>query len=333
MTDVAAPTGSVRERDAGADDAERRAKRMLNPTHLRTLAAVVRTSSFAEAARELGYTGSAVSQQIAALERAVSMSLFERSAQTIRPTQAAHMLVEYSRDALAALDTLDDRVTNLSEGRIGRLRVGSFPTASQRLIPAALRQFVADHERVMTSFDEAESDGLRIALEDGELDLALTYRYDLVPRPAPPELTVQPLLRERLLLLTPAGHRLAGESSVALADLAGETWVSTRDGSSGAECVQRLCATAGFEPRVAFRSNDYNVVRELVRAGLGIGLVPALGQDEQGGVAARTVVGADVLRYVDVIHRSPRLNPAIPGFVEALRRAAANVLGPHIELA
>src|SRR5699024_9840120 len=108
---------------------------MLNPVHLQTLITVLRTGSFADAARELGYTGSAVSQQVARLERSARVTLFDRSARSITPTPAAELLASRSREVLATIRDLEDDVLAIAKGRLGTLRVGSFPTASERLLP------------------------------------------------------------------------------------------------------------------------------------------------------------------------------------------------------
>ncbi len=118
---------------------------MLNPLHLRTLTTVLQTGSFAVAARRLGYTPSAVSQQIAALERAVRLPLFEREARIIRPTPAATFLATRGQEVLAALGALQDDVRGLADGAIGTIRLGSFPTASQHLLPAALAALAVSH--------------------------------------------------------------------------------------------------------------------------------------------------------------------------------------------
>jgi DNA-binding transcriptional LysR family regulator len=120
---------------------------MLKPLHLLTLKAVVHSGSFAVAARDLGYTASAVSQQISALEKESGLVLFEREAHGIRPTAAAHRLVDLSARVLAALDDLDHEVRELAGGATGRLRLGSFPTADVRLVPSALSAFVEAHPR------------------------------------------------------------------------------------------------------------------------------------------------------------------------------------------
>ncbi|TMR99834.1 LysR family transcriptional regulator [Nonomuraea basaltis] len=293
---------------------------MLNPLHLRTLTAVLHAGSFAAAARRLGYTGSAVSQQIAALERAVKMPLFERGAQTITPTPAARYLVLRAYDVLAALDALEEDVRGMSEGTIGRLRLGSFPTASQRLLPIALASYAQTHPSVETVLDEGEPDELIPLVRAGELDLALVYRYDLVPRAWPRDLQEIRLLAEELLLLLPERHSLAAAGTVALDDLKHETWVSTREGTAGASCLRRLCARAGFEPQVDHRSNDYGVIRGFVRSGLGVALVPALAHLPSEGVATARLDGVEARRWIAAVHRLT--NPAVTGAVQALRQAA-----------
>lgn len=307
---------------------------MLNPDLLRTLTVVLRTQSFAEAGRELGYTGSAVSQQIAALERSLKMRLFERSAHSIRPTPVAVMLAARSREVLAMLRTLEEDVAEMAGGRSGHLSVGSFPTASSRLMPAALRHFTVGHGAVATSLDEAEADELLDRVKDRDLDVALVYRYDLVPRPRPDGLTVLPLLREDLRLLLPDGHRLAGRDQVLeLSDLASETWIATNPGSPGALCMLHLCVDAGFEPHVAFRSNDYDVIHGFVEARLGIALVPALSHDPQRAVSTRSLRDLMVGRHVDVVHRASNENPVLAGFIDSLRWSARAVLGEGLALA
>ncbi|MFI7700492.1 LysR family transcriptional regulator [Nonomuraea sp. NPDC049480] len=296
---------------------------MLNPLHLRTLTAVLNAGSFAAAARRLGYTGSAVSQQVAALERAVKLPLFERGAQTITPTPAARYLVSRAYDVLAALDALEEDVRGMSEGTIGRLRLGSFPTASQRLLPIALASYACTHPAVETVLDEGEPDELIPLVRAGELDVALVYRYDLVPRAWPRDLQEIRLLEEELLLLLPERHSLAAAETAALDDLKQETWVATRQGTAGASCLRRLCALAGYEPRVDYRSNDYAVIAGLVRSGLGVALVPALAYAPGEGVVAVRLDAIAARRRIAAVHRST--NPAVTGAVWSLCQAAARL--------
>jgi DNA-binding transcriptional LysR family regulator len=290
---------------------------MDRPQHLRTFHVVCRSGSFAVAARELGYTSSAVSQQIAALERETGLVLFERRAHGIRPTAAAHRLVELSRPVLAGLDELDHQVRRLAAGAAGRIRLGSFPTASVRIVPPVLSAFVAEHPGAEVSLVEEEPDDLVELLVDGRLDVALLYEYGLCPRQWPAGVATRPLVHEDLLLLQPADGAQAGR----LSQLAERRWITSRDGTDGALSLARLCAGAGFTPSIAYRSNDYDVVRELVAATGGVAVVPALGHSPDARVAATRLPQRGAHRTVLVAHRgSP--NPLLAGFMDVLYRAA-----------
>jgi DNA-binding transcriptional LysR family regulator len=301
---------------------------MLNPVHLHTLRMVIRTGSFADAARRLGYTGSAVSQQIAALEKAVKMPLFERDAHSVRPTPAGEFIAERARDALAALGSLEDDIRGMAAGSIGRLRLGSFPTASDKLLPLTLAAYARDHPEVEILLDEGEPDELIPLLQVAELDMALVYRYNLVPHPWPRTLNATRLLDEELLLLLPNGHRLAA-GAIQLGDLEAETWISTREGTSGASSLRRLCAGAGFVPHVGYRSNDYDVITNFVRSRLGIALIPALGHVPNDDVIATHIERVQVSRRVTVLHGSTKANPTVIGVVQALQ-ASARILGDQM---
>jgi DNA-binding transcriptional LysR family regulator len=291
---------------------------MLNPLHLRTLTTVLQTGSFAVAARQLGYTPSAVSQQIAALERATRLPLFEREARSIRPAPAAAILASRGQEVLAVLGALQDDLRGLADGSRGTVRLGSFPTASEQLLPAALAGLAVSQPSVEVLLDEGEPVELTPRLQDGDLDLALVYRYTRVPGRRPRGLTVTPLLREDLVLMLPADHPLGTVGEIPLEQLAEAVWVTSRQGSEGATCLQRMCADAGFQPRITYRSNDYDVIRGFVRSGLGIALVPVLGLVRDPGVITVHPAGMRAHRYVGVLTREDVRNPAVHGVIAAL---------------
>jgi DNA-binding transcriptional LysR family regulator len=149
-----------------------------------------------------------------------------------------------------------------------------------------------------------------------------------VPGRRPRALSVTPLLREDLVLLLPAGHPLAAAGEVRLDELADATWVTTRQGTDGATCLQRLCAEAGFEPRVSYRSNDYDVIRGFVRSGLGIALVPVLGHAPGPGVVPARLGGNGAHRHVGLLARADGRNPAVNGVIAALDRSARGLHDP-----
>lgn len=290
---------------------------MLKPLHLLTLQSVLRSGSFAIAARDLGYTASAVSQQISALEKETGLVLFEREAHGIRPTSAAHRLVDLGARVLAAMDDLDQHVRELATGVTGRLRLGSFPTAGVRLVPSALSAVVETHPRAQIQLAEGEPEELVAALGNGDLDVALVYEYGLSPRQWPDGLTRHRLLREDLVLLRARGSGLSAQ----LPGLSRARWITSREGTAGARSLVRLCATAGFEAAVAFRSNNYDVVRELVSAGLGVAVVPALGHAPSETIEATRLTQRSAHRDVLVLHRTENSNPLLAGMIGALRRA------------
>jgi DNA-binding transcriptional LysR family regulator len=304
---------------------------MLNPVHLRTLGAVLAAGSFADAARRLGYTPSAVSQQISSLERQLRLTLFERGAHAIRPTAAALAVAERAVPALGALRTLDEDLRLLADGSIGRLRIGSFPTASERLLPAALSTLRRQRPGVAVELDEAEPQVSMQLLEAGEIDVALVYSYGTVtPRWARGH-RLEPVLEEDLLVIS-RPERPGTSADVpppldGLEDFANASWIATREDTQGAATLERLCRDSGFEPHVTCRSNNYGVLQGLVASGLGVALVPALGLDETPAVVARSIARAEARRQVSVVAA-----PTVPGelaevFIAALRRAASRLAG------
>lgn len=307
---------------------------VLNPVHLRTLLVVMRAGSFADAGRRLGYTGSAISQQISALESELQTRLFERDARSITPTAAAEFVAQRAAAALGSLQELEDAFSAYEEGRAGLLRIGSFPTASEHLVPAAFSELGHQAPGLQVRLEEGEPDDLMQLLEARELDLVMIYRYGRTSLNLPTGFEGTRLLEEELLVVLPAGHRLAGADAVRIEQLTDETWVTTQDGTAMAATLLRMCQRAGFDPSISFRSNDYGVVQALVAAQLGIAVVPALGQTASKEVVAARI-DSDVVpvRSTWAVHARPLTPPATQRAVEALatsaRALAAQARGLH----
>lgn len=298
---------------------------MLNPVHLRTLREVVRTGSFAEAGRVLGHTASAVSQQMAQLERAVGAALFERTARSAHHTPLAGRLAERSRDALAALEALEREVRGVVAGEQGGLRLASFATANARVLPEALAALVAARPSAEVQLDEGEPDEVVGGVVDGVVDAAVVFEYDLDPREWPPQLRAEEVLAEPLRLALPPDRPQAGGPAgvVELAELAEQPWICTRPDTSGARSLVRWAATAGFAPRIVFRSDDYGVIRDLVARGLGVAVLPALAVD--GRVRTARPSGWQPNRRVKILYRSTNTNPLLPLALQCLRRSCAEL--------
>jgi molybdate transport repressor ModE-like protein len=255
----------------------------LDPRRLLVLDAVAREGSMTAAATRLGYTQSAVSQAVAALEKEAGTPLLERYARGVRPTAAGEVLVRHAailREQLErAAGDLDDHL----HLRAGHLRLAAFPSAASVLVPPAVAAFRAAHPDVELAMDQAEPDAAAAGVRDGAYDLAIVFDYDFEPVLDATGLVLGDLGVDEMLVALPPGHPAAAHDIVPLAELAGETWVSSADATCNLLLTHGARA-AGFTPQVAFASDDYGAVGRLVVAGVGIALIPELASPAAGDV-------------------------------------------------
>jgi DNA-binding transcriptional LysR family regulator len=248
---------------------------MLDPRRLRVLREVAARGSFAAAAEALAFTSSAVSQQVAALERETGTRLVERGVRPVRLTDAGRALVAHAEAVLARLEEAQQELGEIAALRRGRLRLASFPTAIATLVPRAVALFRERHPDVELTVLDDHRQGLLPRLAHWELDLALIYDHEALPETAV-RLERTHLLDDPFELIVPKRHRLARRVSVALEELAGETWIGGTPDGAYARIVLHSCRAAGFEPRVVFGSDDYNAVQAFVAVGLGVAMLPRL---------------------------------------------------------
>jgi DNA-binding transcriptional LysR family regulator len=305
---------------------------MLNPIHLQTLEVVVETGSFASAARELGYTASAVSQQMEALERAAGLVLFERGARGVQVTATARVLADRARTVLSNLQELDADVHAIAAGRTGRLKIGCFPTAGARLLPAALSQFRAAYPAIDVTLRIAEPPETTVMVESGELDIAVVYEYESLARTFPVLLGETRLITERLVFLSPPDMPVSDSQSIGPV-AGGADWISSGTGTGGESTTYRICAEMGFIPNITLRTDYYDLVTEFVAAGLGVAIVPALGIVSHDRVNILPVQSKWAQRTVSVVYRKGVANPLIPLVTESLAQTVrAAHWGPHITM-
>ncbi|MEU5916009.1 LysR family transcriptional regulator [Streptomyces sp. NPDC047141] len=295
---------------------------MIEARHLRVLRAVAATGSFSAAARELGCTQPAVSQQMKALEASAGTPLLIRTGREMRLTQAGEVLVRHASGILAGLTAAEEEVAAIAGLRAGRVRLVSFPSGSSTLVPTALAALRAAHPGTRVSLVEAEPPRSIEMLREGDCDIALAFRYG-AGQAEWDDLVVRPLLADRLVGLVPEGHRLAGAGAVGIAELADESWIA-----GCPRCRRQLvevCEEAGFTPRIDFATDDYPAVVGLVGAGLGVAVLPELAIESVRPKGARAVAVEPSVEREIVALTLPDLAqvPAVAATLDELMRAAA----------
>ena len=251
---------------------------MLDVRRLRVLKEVAERGSFSAAAESLAYTQSAVSQQIAALERESGTTLVDRGPRGIRLTDAGRALVQHAEDILCRLGAAEAELEAIAGLRGGRVRLSAFPTARATIGPLAVKTFMARHPGVeMQLFEREPEDGVAM-LKSGELDIALSIGYEGAGTVHNPTDGVEEidLLEDPTYLAMPADHRYARKARTRLSDFSEESWIhSACKGTCGAVALRAL-HNAGFEPTIVFETDDYNVAQGLVAAGMGVTLLPEM---------------------------------------------------------
>jgi molybdate transport repressor ModE-like protein len=249
---------------------------MLDVRRMRVLREVAATGSFSAAAESLSFTQSAVSQHIAALEREAGAQLVDRGARGTRLTDAGRALVSHADAVIARLDDAEQELAAIAGLRGGRLRLGTFPSAGATLVPHAVASFSARHPEVELTMVEGEPEDTIPRLRAGDLDLAVVFDYEAIGDTWGEDFERVDLIDDSMDLVLPKGHRLAGRRSVKLADLSEDPWVSGCGGGSCARILNHVCAAAGFQPKLAFETNDYQAAQAFVAAGIGVAILPAL---------------------------------------------------------
>jgi len=300
---------------------------MLNPVRLGVLREVVAQGSFSAAADALSYSQSAVSQAIATLEGEVGAELVERDRGGVRPTAAGAALVAHADGILARMEAAEDEVAAIAGGHGGRLRIASFPTAGATLLPLAIASFRTAHPGVELTLAEGEPDEIAPRLRSGEFDLALLFEFEGVGERLGAGLRRFELIEDPLHLALPATHRLARRRQVKLDDLREESWVQTSATSPCARHVVRSCHAAGFEPRVAFESDDYHTVQGLVAGGVGVALIPQLALSAvRPDIRVRALhPNSPVRRVFAATRRGAPVTPAVATILDTVREASRSL--------
>jgi DNA-binding transcriptional LysR family regulator len=237
---------------------------------LRAFALVLDLGSISAAASVLGYTQSAVSQQLAALEREVGMTLVDRSQRPLRASRAGEALRPHVERVLAALGGTEATLEDL-RGGTRRLRLAAFTSALSSFVPPAVRDLRRAHPQLVVQVLQLETHEAVERLRAGDAELAVVHHMPGVAVPETAGLQRRRLLVDHLYVVLPDGHRLARRDAVSLADLEAEPLIlPRRDTPAGRfrSVVEHLCSQAGFAPRVAYELDDLPAAQAFVAAGI-----------------------------------------------------------------
>jgi DNA-binding transcriptional LysR family regulator len=253
---------------------------MLDVKQLRVLKAVAEQGSFSAAAESLSYTQPAISQQIAALERQAGTTLVDRGSRGVTLTEAGRTLVEHAEVVLARLSAAEAELEAIRGVRGGRVRMSSFPTAGASLLPPAVALFKQRYPEVELSFVEEEPEEAVQKLRAAELELAIVFEFR---DPSEPEfdrlyegVELRHLTDDPMYIALPRDHPAATKQRVRLQDFADDVWIQNDTRGPCGRLHLAACVRAGFDPKIGYESDDYNVVQGLIAAGVGISLLPAL---------------------------------------------------------
>ncbi|MGO1054127.1 LysR family transcriptional regulator [Crossiella sp. CA198] len=296
---------------------------MLDVRRMRVLRAVVTSGSVTAAATNLGYTPSAISQQITALEREAGLPLLEKSGRGVRPTAAGRLLADHAGVITAQLAEAERSLADLREGRTGRLGVSFFATAGAALVPPAVAAFRREHPTVRLDLTLKDPDSPLAEVIAGRSDLAVVVVFD--DEPAVPGIALTHLFDDPYRLVLPKGHRLAAKRVIDLADLGSEPLVDSMATSGPCrKAVLEACASAGFSPCFVVESDDFPTAQGFAAAGLGLTLVPKLGLGAvHPGVLVRKVRNPEPVRRIYAAVRTADAGrPVLRALLGALQTAA-----------
>jgi DNA-binding transcriptional LysR family regulator len=295
---------------------------MLDVRRLRLLRELAHRGTIAAVADALAYTPSAVSQQLAILEREAGVPLLRRSGRRVTLTTAGATLAERTEAVIALLEQASAELAATRAGLTGSLRIGAFPTAVRTILPAALVALGHDHPGLELMVTELDPAGVPDALRSGSLDVALVHDYDYVPIEPDPALDTEPLIEETIYLASTGALASTeawaqpGEDPVSRHR---ETpWIMASPGTLCHTMAVRACQIAGFTPRIRHHADDFATVLALVAAGQGVALVPQLAVTGRPADVILTPLPARRRTRI-AYRRGTRHHPAVSACVAAIR--------------
>lgn len=302
---------------------------MLDTRRLQVLATVVDTGSVTLAAQRLGFTPSSVSQQMSQLEREVGVALLEKAGRGIRPTSAGLVLAERAEAVLSAVADAEAAMDDLREGRSGRVRVLSFTSAGDSILPAAVSELRRSQPGLHVATRIGEAEDAYAAIHAGQVDLALVLEpYGRGDAPDDGLARVH-LLDDRFRVMLPGSHQFADRASIELTELADDDWVDTVGGNGFCRDVTLdICRRAGFRPSFVAQASEFPATQAYVATGIGVALVPvlALGVVRDGVVVRRLRTEPEPRHIWALMRQGAPRDPSVAAMLKALKNAVAEHL-------
>jgi DNA-binding transcriptional LysR family regulator len=307
---------------------------MLDAHRLRLLSEFAEHGSIAATAAALGYTPSAVSQQLTALEREAGAVLLDRTARSAELTDAGRRLADHGRRILAMIEAAEADLSARADEPAGRVVVTAFPTAAAAFAPALAHSLRVHPGLTLLLRQTQRGEGLR-QVRSGGADVALVDDWSgrLAQQQGQHgqhgQLIFHRLIRDPLVLVVPRSHPVASQQRVQLRGLREEAWMVTPVGEPSRQAVDRLFANAGGAPPVSWEFEGLGTILSLVARGIGIAAVPQLALAAGAGrVAVRELPGAVPARDVYAVVRASSVRrPTISAVLAALQAGAKNLPG------
>lgn len=293
---------------------------MIDLDGVRALRAVDTHGTVVAAAESTGYTTSAVSQQVKRLERAVGLPLLERVGRGVILTEHGRRLCDAVGELLRGVEEVEAQLQAAADRVSGRVTVAAFSTALRGLLAPIAHDVLGAHPDLSLRLLESEPWQTVELVAAGRVDVGITHSWGTVPLTIPEHLDARHLRDDRADLVVAADHPIAGRSRVRAADLTGEDWVATPEGTICREWLEHMHALHGARPRVAHECAEFDAQIALVQARLGVALVPRMGRSPlPTDVCPVPIVDPVPTREVlAVSRRSMRASPAVTALLTAL---------------
>jgi len=290
----------------------------LNPWRLRLLTDLETHGTVRAVAARGNLSASAVSQQLAVLERETRTALLERTGRRVRLTAAGVILAQRAREILARMDAAEAELRGLGEEPAGTVTLAVFQSAVHSLAVPAVSRLAAAFPDVDVVVLELEPHDSMPSLRRGDVDVIVTTT-DFVGTELDPAVDLVPIGEDAIVAVLPATHPVAAADAIDLPVLADQRWTFDVTGSYMSDLATRLCREAGFEPRVVCRFSNYVITLQHVAAGLSVALLPSLAVDAGFGVVYRPLRPAVPRRIVAAVRRQSTAQPAVRVLLDELR--------------